>query len=106
MREIPRSVVPLPRPALAAFPPAAPMPPPEAAVPKPPPAPATLKIKVKIGGAEFQAEGPADVVQAQLDEFKRLAGIEPRSHSSMTRTNSGLSVVPPRRRQGPRKTDQ
>lgn len=32
-----------------------------------------LKIKIKIGRTEFHAEGPADLVQAQFEEFKRMA---------------------------------
>jgi len=31
-----------------------------------------LKIRVKIGANEFDAEGPADVVRAEFDAFKRL----------------------------------
>jgi CheY-like chemotaxis protein len=36
-----------------------------------------IRIKMKIGAMEFEAEGPAELVQSQLDEFKRLAGAAP-----------------------------
>jgi CheY-like chemotaxis protein len=36
-----------------------------------------IKIKLKIGAVEFEAEGPAELVQAQLEDFKRLAGAAP-----------------------------
>lgn len=59
-----------------------------------------LKIKVKIGGNVFEAEGPADLVQAQLEEFKRFAGVTPRS------SNPALSMVASRRRSAPRKAHE
>jgi CheY-like chemotaxis protein len=58
-----------------------------------------LKIKVKIGGNVFEAEGPADLVQAQLESFKRVTGVTPRN------SNPGLSMVAPRRR-APRKANE
>ena len=36
------------------------------------------KLKLKIGEHEFEAEGPADVVQAQFEAFQRLVTVQPR----------------------------
>jgi hypothetical protein len=47
----------------------------------------TTKIKVKIGGSEFEAEGPIEIVRAQFDAFKEMmslagAKIEPSNQSN------------------------
>jgi hypothetical protein len=36
----------------------------------------TYKLKIKIGTHEFEAEGPADVVQAQFEAFKDLVSTQ------------------------------
>jgi hypothetical protein len=38
----------------------------------------TMKIKIKIGEHEFEAEGPSEIVQSQFDAFKELIRSEPR----------------------------
>ncbi len=37
----------------------------------------TYRIKVKIGDHEFEAEGPAEIVQRQFDSFKELIASSP-----------------------------
>lgn len=59
-----------------------------------------LRIKVKIGGNVFEAEGPAGLVQEQLEQFKRFAGMAPRS------STPALSMVERRRRSVPRKSSE
>ena len=39
------------------------------------PAMDTLKLRMKVGVHEFEAEGPREVVIAQLDTWKHLAGL-------------------------------
>jgi hypothetical protein len=39
----------------------------------------TTRIKVRIGEHEFEAEGPADIVQSQFDAFKELISFAPRT---------------------------
>ena len=41
------------------------------------PASEPVKVRMKIGAHEFEAEGPADVVIAQLDIWIRAAGLAP-----------------------------
>src|SRR3954465_11030222 len=36
--------------------------------------PNTLRVRIKTGGDEFEAEGPVDAVQAQVATFVRLLG--------------------------------
>jgi hypothetical protein len=35
------------------------------------------KIKIKIGNHEFEAEGPAEIVQSQFETFKDLIALQP-----------------------------
>jgi len=39
----------------------------------------TLKIKMKIGEHEFEADGPSEIVQKQLASFKELIATTPKS---------------------------
>jgi hypothetical protein len=39
----------------------------------------TTKIKTKIGGHEFEAEGPVDIVNAQFEAFRQLISTMPRT---------------------------
>jgi hypothetical protein len=50
------------------------------------------RIKVKIGEHEFEAEGPADIVQSQFEAFKGLIAIQ--SHpSNVTTQQRGNQVA-------------
>ena len=35
-----------------------------------------LKIRIKLGDNEFEADGPVDIVRAEIDGFKRLIGFK------------------------------
>lgn len=57
------------------------------------------KLRIKIGDHEFEAEGPADVVQAQLAAFKELVANLPTSNKPPepvmeTQTNGTPRPVP------------
>lgn len=59
----------------------------------------TIKIRLKIGSVEFEAEGPAELVQAQLEDFKRLAGVAPAPTATIRHISEPRSAAAPRRRQ-------
>lgn len=48
----------------------------------------TLRIKMKVGEHEFEAEGPVDVVQNQLASFKELIANVPKVQECETRKNT------------------
>jgi hypothetical protein len=59
------------------------------------------RLKIKVGAHEFEAEGPADIVQAQFEAFKQLVATvpspEPTTTSSMPARgeNGGSTPVDP-----------
>jgi hypothetical protein len=48
-----------------------------------------VKLRMKIGVHEFEAEGPRDVVTAQLETWKHLAGLGAAPATADGRTASG-----------------
>jgi hypothetical protein len=54
----------------------------------------TLKIKIKVGDNEFEAEGPPDAVQAQLLTFVRLVGREEKAEEKPARPIESPSQPP------------
>jgi hypothetical protein len=57
----------------------------------------SLKLKMKVGEHEFEAEGPAEIVQAQLALFKEMiAAAPPRRFEgdSQERTKQELDALP------------
>jgi hypothetical protein len=55
-----------------------------------------IKLRMKIGAHEFEAEGPHDVVMTQLEIWSRLAGLPPASSTtdrSMQPADSDLAAL-------------
>jgi len=55
------------------------------------------RLKIKIGDHEFEAEGPADIVQSQFAAFKELvtsAGLEKKSIQSTFDTTPPSIIIP------------
>jgi hypothetical protein len=46
----------------------------------------SYRIKVKIGQHEFEAEGPAEIVQSQFDTFKQLIADQPQRINTTEKT--------------------
>ena len=55
----------------------------------------TNRLKIKIGEHEFEAEGPAEIVQRQFDTFKELIASQPKQINTTTRaaTQAGNSEL-------------
>jgi hypothetical protein len=43
----------------------------------------SIKLKMKIGGHEFEAEGPPEIVQAQLSAFREMVASAPPPHTTL-----------------------
>jgi hypothetical protein len=56
--------------------------PPQAAMP----AIAVVKLRMKVGVHEFEAEGPRELVLAQIESWKQLAGLGAASAAGDVRT--------------------
>jgi len=56
---------------------------------------APYRIKVKVGEHEFEAEGPAEIVQSQFETFKQLIASQPQrinaTEKAPTKAGSGAS---------------
>jgi hypothetical protein len=52
----------------------------------------TMKIKIKVGDCEFEADGPVETVQSQFDAFKEIVSLMPRTNSPRQTVNSTQTV--------------
>ena len=56
----------------------------------------SYRIKVKIGEHEFEAEGPAEIVQSQFETFKQLIASQPQRINTTEKAHKqGESGTPP-----------
>ena len=56
----------------------------------------STKLKIKIGNHEFEAEGPAEIVQAQFAAFKELVAQAPQPATRATETEQPEQQAPPK----------